>query len=1273
MPAQQQDPFDDLLGSDSPPTHPDPPSSDPFHEGRHIGLFHQGSSTILAPATPSQRGSSPDLANQPTYALDPFFDDDDEYGPAVSNSYSGYLAPHRSSALHSSQPLGRSDPSLLESSIPLANAGAMPAGFSGPMDDIDAKGYQASSSRDYAAEDPFRDEEGPSAYAFTAPDWSFGVNQLLRRKSKFDGVPREIALNEPEENRLKGFERNSVTTGKYGPITFLPKFLLSCIQQVPNVSPTGHWTTIVPLGVVIIASAFKEIKEDFKRHASDRSLNNNLAQVLVDQQFQLRPWRRLRVGDIVRLEANSFIPADIVLISSSEPEGLCYVETANLDGETNLKIKQAHPSTASLTNPHSVSLLRGHILSEPPNSSLYTYDGAFHLSSPHPGSAPTKTPVGPHQMLLRGAQLRNTGWVYGVIVNAGHETKLMRNATEAPIKRTAVERQVNRQILYLFLLLIVLSLVSTIGSSIRTWLFDKNAWYLRLGDENKNKARQFIEDILTFIILYNNLIPISLIMTMEVVKFQQASLINSDLDMYYAPTDTPALCRTSSLVEELGQIAYIFSDKTGTLTRNEMEFRECTIFGTMYAQTVDDGKRDQGQRTFDALRQRAQENSQEGDIIREFLSLLSICHTVIPEEHDGKMVYQASSPDEAALVAGAEMLGYRFQTRKPKSVFIDVNGETQEWEILNVCEFNSSRKRMSTVVRGPDGTIKLYTKGADTVIFERLAPKQEFSEPTLVHLENYATEGLRTLCLAYRDISEEEYTSWSALYNNAASQMSGRAEALDKAAEVIEQNLQLLGATAVEDKLQDGVPDAIHTLQQAGIKIWVLTGDRQETAINIGLSSRLISESMNLVIVNTETAVETSELLNKRLFAIKNQRLGGDTEELALIIDGKSLTFALEKDCSDVFLELAIMCKAVICCRVSPLQKALVVKLVKRSTDAPLLAIGDGANDVSMIQAAHVGVGISGVEGLQAARSADVAISQFRFLRKLLLVHGSWSYQRLTKLILFSFYKNITFALTLFWYSWFNDYSGQIAFEGWSMSYYNVIFTILPPLVIGIFDQFVSARMLDRYPQLYHLGQQNYFFTPIRFFYWVGNAFYHSILLFAFSVLVFYNDLLATDGKNSGLWVWGTTLYLAVLLTVLGKAALISDVWTKYTLAAIPGSFIFTMIALPLYAIIAPLLNFSLEYTGIVPRLWGDPVFYFVLLLFPVICLLRDYVWKYYRRTYHPASYHIVQEIQKFSLSDYRPRQEQFQKAIKKTETNNQDQARLIRAYDTSVARPSGY
>ncbi|KAG9073473.1 hypothetical protein FS749_015136, partial [Ceratobasidium sp. UAMH 11750] len=464
----------------------------------------------------------------------------------------------------------------------------------------------------------------------------------------------------------------------------------------------------------------------------------------------------------------------------------------------------------------------------------------------------------------------------------------------------------------------------------------------------------------------------------------------------------------------------------------------------------------------------------------------------------------------------------------------------------------------------------------------------------------------------------------------------------------------------------------------AGIKVWVLTGDRQETAINIGMSCRLISESMNLVIVNEENAHDTREFITKRLNAIKNQRKSGELEDLALIIDGKSLTFALEKELSKEFLELAILCKAVVCCRVSPLQKALVVKLVKKNQKSILLAIGDGANDVSMIQAAHVGVGISGVEGLQAARSADVAISQFRYLKKLLLVHGSWSYQRLSKLILYSFYKNIVLYMTQFWYSFFNNFSGQIAYESWTLSFYNVIFTVLPPLVIGIFDQFVSARMLDRYPQLYMLGQQNAFFTPVSFWLWFANAIYHSLILFGFSVILFWGDLKQVSGLDTGHWFWGTTLYLAVLLTVLGKAALVSDLWTKYTVAAIPGSFIFTMIFLPLYAVIAPAIGFSTEYAGIVPRLWTNWVFYLTILLLPMVCLIRDYAWKYYRRTYHPASYHIAQELQKYNIPDYRPRQEQFQKAIKKVRAvqrmrknrgfafsqtedgGKQDQARLI-------------
>ncbi|WAQ84589.1 hypothetical protein PtA15_5A162 [Puccinia triticina] len=675
-------------------------------------------------------------------------------------------------------------------------------------------------------------------------------------------------------------------------------------------------------------------------------------------------------------------------------------------------------------------------------------------------------------------------------------------------------------------------------------------------------------------------------------------------------------------------------------------------------------------------------------VTREFLTLLATCHTVIPEEKDGKIIYQASSPDEAALVAGAEVLNYRFQVRKPQSILIQANGISEEYQVLNILEFNSTRKRMSSIIRAPDGRIILYCKGADTVILERCAPHQPYKESTLVHLEEYATEGLRTLCIAMREIPEEEYQPWAAIYERAAATVNGRTEEIDKASELIEKNLFLLGATAIEDKLQEGVPDTIYTLQQAGIKVWVLTGDRQETAINIGLSCRLISESMNLVIVNEESADATADFIHKRLLALRSASNNtADSEDLALIIDGKSLGFALDKSISKAFLELAVLCKAVVCCRVSPLQKALVVKLVKKNIKGSItLAIGDGANDVSMIQAAHVGIGISGVEGLQAARSADVAISQFRFLKKLLLVHGTWSYVRLTKLILYSFYKNITLYLIGFYFSFANGFSGQVLFESWTLTFYNVLFTVMPPFVLGVLDQFVSARMLDRYPELYTLGQRNIFFTRRIFWEWVATAVYHSVFIFFVTALIFKDDLILHQGWISGQWLWGTTTYLVTLLTVLGKAAIISDLWTKWTLLAIPGSFALTLFILPTYASTAPHIGVSKEYYGLMPRMLSSSVFYFCLLLIPIGCLARDLAWKAYKRLFRPEAYHIVQEIQKFNLPDYRPRMEQFQKAIKKVRAvqrlrrnrgfafsqTEEGQEQLIRSYDTTIKKAKG-
>ncbi|KAI2471430.1 phospholipid-translocating P-type ATPase [Annulohypoxylon bovei var. microspora] len=1118
--------------------------------------------------------------------------------------------------------------------------------------------------------------------------------------------PRIIHLNNPPANLTNKYVDNHVSTAKYNVATFLPKFLIeqfskfanvfflftAALQQIPNLSPTNQYTTIGPLVVVLLVSAGKELVEDYRRKQADSSLNNSKARVLRGSTFEETKWVNVAVGDMVRVESEEPFPADIVLLASSEPEGLCYIETANLDGETNLKIKQALPETSTMVSPVELSRLGGRVRSEQPNSSLYTYEATLTMQA---GGGEKELPLTPEQLLLRGATLRNTPWIHGIVVFTGHETKLMRNATAAPIKRTKVERQLNMLVLALVGMLLVLSVVSTVGELVFRSVRSDSISYLELDPLStaSDVVKAIFKDLVTYWVLFSSLVPISLFVTVEMVKYWHGILINDDLDIYYDKTDTPANCRTSSLVEELGMVGYVFSDKTGTLTCNMMEFKQCSISGIQYADEVPEDRRatvqdgvEVGIHDFKRLRENLKSH-ESAEAMHHFLALLSTCHTVIPERDDekGSIKYQAASPDEGALVQGALMLGYKFIARKPRSVMIEVEGKEYEYELLAVCEFNSTRKRMSTIFRCPDGKIRLYCKGADTVILERLNEDNPHVEQTLVHLEEYASEGLRTLCLAVREVPDQEFQEWYSLFDKAQTTVGGnRADELDKAAEIIEHDLYLLGATAIEDRLQDGVPETIHTLQQANIKVWVLTGDRQETAINIGMSSKLLSEDMMLLIVNEEDTNATRDNIQKKLDAIRNNADGSvEMDSLALVIDGKSLTFALEPDMEKIFYDLAVMCKAVICCRVSPLQKALVVKLVKKFSSEILLAIGDGANDVSMIQAAHIGVGISGVEGLQAARSADISIAQFRFLRKLTLVHGAWSYQRISKTILFSFYKNITLYMTQFWYTFQNVFSGAIIYESWTLSFYNVFYTVLPPLVMGILDQFISARLLDRYPQLYTLGQKNQFFKISTFAAWIASAVYHSIVLYIFSELIWYDDLILGDGTTAGHWVWGTALYASTLATVLGKAALVTSNWTKYHVMAIPGSMLIWYVFIIVYGIVAPMLGFSKEYHGLVPKLFSNPVFWLQTVTLPMLCLLRDFSWKYAKRMYYPQTYHHIQEIQKYNIQDYRPRMEQFQKAIRKVRQvqrmrkqrgyafsqADESQTRVINAYDTTRHR----
>ncbi|XP_068448648.1 phospholipid-transporting ATPase IA isoform X2 [Clinocottus analis] len=1040
---------------------------------------------------------------------------------------------------------------------------------------------------------------------------------------------RLIYLNQPQ---FAKFCNNRVSTAKYNVLTFLPRFLYSqfrraanafflfiaLLQQIPDVSPTGRWTTLVPLLFILVVAAVKEFIEDLKRHNADSVVNRKECQVLRNGAWEIVHWEKLSVGEVVRAANGDHLPADLVILSSSEPQGMCYIETSNLDGETNLKIRQGLQMTADIKDIDSLMRLSGKMECESPNRHLYEFVGNLRLDG-H-----STMPLSPDQILLRGAQLRNTQWIHGVVVYTGHDTKLMQNSTRPPLKLSNVERITNFQILVLFGCLLAISLVCSIGQTIWKYQYGNDAWYM---DLNYGGAANFGLNFLTFIILFNNLIPISLLVTLEVIKFIQAFFINWDTDMLYEPTNTPAMARTSNLNEELGQVKYIFTDKTGTLTCNVMQFKKCTVAGVAYGHSThsseEEGFNDP------SLLENLHSNHPTAAVILDFMTMMAICHTAVPERTDGKITYQAASPDEGALVRAAQTLGFVFSGRTPDSVIVEMPGTEERYELLHVLEFTSTRKRMSVIMRTPSGKIRLYCKGADTVIYDRLADSSRYKEITLKHLEQFATEGLRTLCFAVADVSESSYQQWLEIHHRASTSLQNRSLKLEESFELIEKNLQLLGATAIEDKLQDKVPETIETLMKADIKIWILTGDKQETAINIGHSCKLLTKNMGMLVINEDTLDRTRETLSHHCGML------GDAlykeNDFALIIDGTTLKYALTFGVRQYFLDLALSCKAVICCRVSPLQKSEVVEMVKKQVKVITLAIGDGANDVGMIQTAHVGVGISGNEGLQAANSSDYSIAQFKYLKNLLLVHGAWNYNRVAKCILYCFYKNIVLYIIEIWFAFVNGFSGQILFERWCIGLYNVIFTALPPLTLGIFERSCRKENMLKYPELYKTSQNAMGFNTKVFWAHCLNGLFHSVILFWFPLKAFQHDTVFGNGRTPDYLLLGNMVYTFVVITVCLKAGLETSSWTMFSHIAIWGSIGLWVVFFIIYSSLWPLIPLAPDMSGEAEMMFSSGVFWTGLVFIPITSLVFDVAYKVVKKVCFKTLVDEVQELEALS------------------------------------------
>ncbi|XP_039504534.1 phospholipid-transporting ATPase IA isoform X5 [Pimephales promelas] len=1042
---------------------------------------------------------------------------------------------------------------------------------------------------------------------------------------------RLIFLNQPQFTK---FCNNRVSTAKYNVLTFLPRFLYSqfrraansfflfiaLLQQIPDVSPTGRWTTLVPLLFILVVAAVKEIIEDLKRHKADNVVNKKETQVLRNGAWEIVHWEKVSVGEVVRAANGDHLPADLILLSSSEPQGMCYIETSNLDGETNLKIRQGLQITADIKDIDSLMRISGRMECESPNRHLYEFVGNIRLDG-H-----STLPLGPDQILPRGAQLRNTQWVHGIVVYTGHDTKLMQNSTRPPLKLSNVERITNFQILVLFGCLLAISLVCSIGQTIWKYQYGNDAWYMDLNSPDGGAAN-FGLNFLTFIILFNNLIPISLLVTLEVIKFVQAFFINWDTDMLYEATNTPAMARTSNLNEELGQVKYIFSDKTGTLTCNVMQFKKCTIAGVAYGHSTQSAE--EAGFNDPSLLENLQSNHPTAPVIKDFMTMMAICHTAVPERTDNTITYQAASPDEGALVRAAENLGFVFTGRTPDCVIVESLGGEEKYELLHVLEFTSTRKRMSVIMRIPSGKIRLYCKGADTVIYERLADSSRYKDITLKHLEQFATEGLRTLCFAVADISESSYQQWLEVYHRASTSLQNRALKMEESYELIEKNLQLLGATAIEDKLQDKVPETIETLMKADIKIWILTGDKQETAINIGHSCKLLTKNMGMLVINEDTLDGTRETLSHHC-GILGDALHKEND-FALIIDGKTLKYALTFGARQYFLDLALSCKAVICCRVSPLQKSEVVEMVKKQVKVITLAIGDGANDVGMIQTAHVGVGISGNEGLQAANSSDYSIAQFKYLKNLLLVHGAWNYNRVAKCILYCFYKNIVLYIIEIWFAFVNGFSGQILFERWCIGLYNVIFTALPPLTLGIFERSCRKENMLKYPELYKTSQNAMGFNTKVFWAHCLNGLFHSVILFWFPLKAFQHDTVFGNGKTPDYLLLGNMVYTFVVITVCLKAGLETSSWTMFSHIAIWGSIGLWVVFFGIYSSLWPLIPLAPDMSGEADMMFSSGVFWMGLIFIPITSLVFDVAYKVMKRLCFKTLVDEVQELEALS------------------------------------------
>ncbi|KAH7117621.1 phospholipid-translocating P-type ATPase-like protein [Dendryphion nanum] len=985
----------------------------------------------------------------------------------------------------------------------------------------------------------------------------------------------------------------------------------------------------------------------------------------------VKPSRNLRVGDVVKLGKDQRVPADMVILKSyssdsatltapTKPEseltprliddeidqlfdaepstaiaddpglagssGEAFIRTDQLDGETDWKLRITSPLTQNLDVGEFTRL---RVVAGKPDKKVNEFYGTVELHpkrnrqyDPHehedgPSSAEAQTaPLNIDNTVWANTVLASSCNVLAVVVYTGPQTRQALSTSPSRSKTGLLELEINNLTKFLCIFTLSLSFILVALAGFRD--IDDRKWWASM---------------LRFLILFSTIVPVGLRVNLDMGKSVYAWFIEHDKSI------PETVVRTSTIPEDLGRIEYLLSDKTGTLTQNEMEMKKIHVGTVSYANEAMDEVTSYVQQSFTtptgetpslvtpssafiAHSTSATRTRREiGSRVRDVVLALALCHNVTPtnEEENGEMVttYQASSPDEIAIVRWTENVGLRLLQRDRESMTLQscATGDiVVRVRILNVFPFTSEGKRMGIVVKfyhGPessatdeDGEIWFYQKGADTVMMDIVAANDWLEEET----SNMAREGLRTLVVGRKKLSAQNYRDFTTEHVQASLALHNRDNAVaDVVKKYLEHDLELLGVTGVEDKLQKDVKPSLELLRNAGIKIWMLTGDKVETARCVAVSSKLVARGQY---VHTIAKMKRKDLAHDSLDFLRGKT------DACLLIDGESLALMLTHY-REQFISIAVQLPAVVACRCSPTQKADIALLIRSFTKKRVCCIGDGGNDVSMIQAADVGVGIVGKEGRQASLAADFSITQFCHLVKLLVWHGRNSYKRSAKLSQFVIHRGLIISICQTVYSIASSFEPNALYKDWLLVGYSTVYTMAPVFSL-VLDRDVDESVANLYPELYAELKTGRSLSYKSFFIWVLVSIYQGSMIQGLSqILVGVGDdnASSTAGDKLTFRKMVAVSFTVLVMNELIMVAMEVTTWHWIMLASIFGTAGIYFGSVPFLA-----RYFELSFVSSVGFWWKFAVV-------AAISLVPPYAAKLLGRTLRPPSYRKVRGV----------------------------------------------